>query len=54
MDDEKMPYSVDAKFQWQAAQMIMREINRIQFLDYFKSICPALVTELRKKGVVFP
>lgn len=48
------PYRVDAGFQWMNAQIIMREINRLQFLENFKTMAPEIVLELKKQGVVFP
>ena len=45
---------VDAEIQLQNALLLMREINRIQFLENFKAMAPAIVAELKKAGVIFP
>ncbi len=51
---EEVPGYVDAKEQWENAQMLMREINRIQYFENFRKMAPAIVAELRKHGVIFP
>lgn len=48
------PYRIDAESQWMNAQILMREINRIQFIENFKTMAPEIAMELKKQGVVFP
>lgn len=51
---EKNELVVNAQEQWVAAQLVMREINKIQFLEHFQKIAPDIVRELQRHGVIFP
>lgn len=54
MNEIEDPDRVDAEIQWINAQILMREINKIEFMERLRALAPGVAVALKKAGVIFP